>query len=85
MGGRCATLASFLAAATAGGAAGCVATEVTVPAHNVVVRGAPPPLAEPEQASAPTPNSVWVAGYWHWTGMRYTWVPGHWESAPPAF
>jgi hypothetical protein len=26
---------------------------------------------------------VWVSGYWHWTGMQYTWIPGHWEGAPP--
>jgi hypothetical protein len=25
---------------------------------------------------------VWVAGYWHWTGAQYTWVPGHWETPP---
>jgi hypothetical protein len=32
---------------------------------------------------APLPGeTVWVAGYWHWTGMRYTWIPGHWERAP---
>jgi hypothetical protein len=26
---------------------------------------------------------VWIAGYWHWSGMQYTWIPGHWENAPP--
>jgi hypothetical protein len=33
--------------------------------------------------AAAAPGAVWVAGYWHWTGMQYTWIPGHWENAPP--
>ena len=72
-------------AASASAQAACVATETAFPARGVVVRGPPPePITEPPpQASAPSPASVWVAGYWHWTGMQYTWIPGHWENAPP--
>lgn len=42
----------------------------------------PPPLAE-DRPPAPRNDAQWVAGYWHWTGMQYAWIPGHWESAPP--
>ncbi len=63
--------------------AGCVATETTAPVRGVVVSGPPPaPIAE-VIVVAPAPGSVWVAGYWHWTGMQYAWIPGHWEKAPP--
>src|ERR1039458_6433471 len=33
----------------------------------------------------PAPNSVWVPGYWEWTGAQYTWAPGYWAVPPPAF
>ena len=31
----------------------------------------------------PVGRVVWVAGYWHWTGMQFTWIPGHWEGERP--
>jgi hypothetical protein len=44
-----------------------------------------PPAPLPEfQSTAPAPGMVWVAGYWHWDGTDHVWVPGHWESPPPA-
>jgi YmgG-like glycine-zipper protein/YXWGXW repeat-containing protein len=33
----------------------------------------------------PGPNSVWVPGYWEWTGNGYTWTPGYWTMPPPGF
>jgi hypothetical protein len=62
---------------------GCV-VEAAVPVPNGVAVGGPPPQPVSEMRPPP-PNTrmVWVAGYWHWTGMQYTWIPGHWESAPP--
>jgi hypothetical protein len=27
------------------------------------------------------PGQVWSCGYWHWDGVRYAWVDGHWT--PP--
>jgi len=44
---------------------------------------APAPLPELEY-DAPAPGMVWAAGYWHWNGVDHVWVPGHWESPPPA-
>ncbi len=65
-------------------AAGCVVTAGPAPFGGVVAVSGPPP--EPVQEPRPPavrPRAVWVAGYWHWTGMQYTWIPGHWEAGPP--
>jgi hypothetical protein len=49
----------------------------------LAVSGPPPaPLEDRRPWQPPEPGSVWVAGYWHWTGMQYTWIPGHFERAP---
>jgi hypothetical protein len=43
-----------------------------------------PPAPLPEIRSlAPVPGMVWVAGWWHWDGTAYVWLPGRWESPPP--
>jgi hypothetical protein len=64
--------------------AGCVATEAPLPPRGVVVSGPPPaPLVEPARPPPPGPTAVWIVGYWHWTGIQYAWIPGHWENAPP--
>ncbi len=39
--------------------------------------------AQPLASAPPTRSGQrWVSGYWHWTGVEYTWIPGHWEPAP---
>jgi hypothetical protein len=59
----------------------CVATTET-PARAIIVTSLPPaPLAE-ERTPQPRPSTVWIAGYWHWTGIQYAWIPGHWEASP---
>lgn len=69
----------FLAGALA---AGCVIEAGPAPV-GVPVSGPPPqPVAE-APSRPPAPQAIWVAGYWHWTGMQYTWIPGHWETPPP--
>jgi hypothetical protein len=63
---------------------GCVAAATAPAARAIVVTGPPPaPIAE-ELTPQPHPASVWIAGYWHWTGIQYAWIPGHWEAAPRA-
>jgi YXWGXW repeat-containing protein len=62
---------------------GCVATVSVPAARGVVVSGPPPAPIVEERPLAPGVGSLWVAGYWHWTGLQYTWIPGHWEARPP--
>jgi YXWGXW repeat-containing protein len=63
---------------------GCVAAVTTPPARAIIVAGPPPaPLVE-ERTPSTQPLAVWIAGYWHWTGIQYAWIPGHWEVAPPS-
>jgi hypothetical protein len=45
---------------------------------------APPPPATPEAVTAaPSPDAVWIPGYWAYDGMRYNWIAAHWEMPPP--
>jgi hypothetical protein len=61
----------------------CIVNEPNTPSTGVAVSGPPPaPIAEALRPPAPA-HAVWVAGYWHWTGVHYTWIPGHWDEAPP--
>jgi hypothetical protein len=63
---------------------GCVASSTTPPVRAIIVAG-PPPAPLVEERPPPTqPLAVWIAGYWHWTGIQYAWIPGHWEVAPPS-
>jgi WXXGXW repeat (2 copies) len=69
--------------------AGCVATVTPLPSRSLVASGPPPaPVREEVPASpanaSPVPGraqSLWLPGYWHWTGTEYAWIPGHWAEA----
>lgn len=63
--------------------AACVVNEPESPPRGVVVNGPPPPPVREDPPPPPSPQSVWVQGYWHWTGMQYAWIPGHWDAPPP--
>lgn len=69
--------------ATGGGLVGCVVNEPEAPTRGVVVNGPPPAPVREERPAAPGAQSVWVSGYWHWTGMQYAWIPGHWDAPRP--
>jgi hypothetical protein len=65
-------------------ATACVATESPVAPRGIAVSTPPPaPQVEAQRSPAPSAGSVWIEGYWHWTGMQYAWIPGHWETAQP--
>lgn len=83
MGARSKTVGIVTACALAAGSAACVVNEPEVPARGVVVSGPPPAALAEQPPPAPGPGASWVRGYWHWTGMQYAWIPGHWEAAPP--
>jgi hypothetical protein len=70
------------AVACAGLLLGCVANEPVTPARGVSVSGPPPAPLQDERPPQPSGQATWVAGYWHWTGVHYAWIPGHWEQAP---
>jgi hypothetical protein len=62
---------------------GCVAAESAIPSRAVIVSGLPPAPIMEEPTPPPQAHAVWIAGYWHGTGVQYAWIPGHWEGAPP--
>ena len=64
------------------GSSACVTQPEGPPTRSMVVGSPPPaPLAE-TLPPRPSPSSAWIAGYWHWNGIDYVWVPGHWIEPP---
>ncbi len=43
----------------------------------------PPPPQREVVVIQQDSRTVWIEGYWFYTGREYAWVPGHWESPPP--
>jgi hypothetical protein len=76
-------IATCLSFAAALFVAGCVVEAGVSASSGVAVAGPPPEPMREARPAPPNPQAVWVAGYWHWTGMQYTWIPGHWEQAAP--
>lgn len=44
-------------------------------------RVGPPPLRVESPTLQPSPNHVWMPGYWKWAGINYEWVEGRWVKA----
>jgi hypothetical protein len=81
--GKAITAGAVVLLAVLSSATGCVVEAGASASAGVAVTGPPPePMREP-RPPPPDAQAVWVAGYWHWSGMQYTWIPGHWENAPP--
>jgi hypothetical protein len=53
---------------------GVEASSLAAPPQVVASAGAPVELIPPERKDA-----EWVAGYWHWDGVRYVWQGGRYE------
>jgi len=48
-----------------------------------IVNTAPPALQQDVVLAQPSPQHVWLAGYWTWQNNNgYRWVAGHWELPP---
>jgi hypothetical protein len=47
-----------------------------------VVTQAPPELEQEVVLARPSPQDVWLAGYWTWQNDRYEWMAGHWQLPP---
>jgi hypothetical protein len=77
----CAAVGSCIALGVA--SVGCVATTSAPPSRAIIVSGPPPAPIVEEPTLPPHAQAMWIAGYWHWTGIQYAWIPGHWEEAPP--
>ena len=76
-------LVSSFSLALGSTASACVVNEPDSPPRGVVVSGPPPAPVREDRPAPPSPQAVWVSGYWHWSGMQYAWIPGHWDSPPP--
>jgi hypothetical protein len=76
-----AALAFFLLISVA--LAGCVVVPDQDHYVGGVVMVAPPPVRVEVAGVAPSPDAVWVAGYWSWVGGRHEWVGGHWVPGRP--
>ena len=73
----------FALTACALGLSACVVAVEERPPRAVYVAGPPPhPLGDVRPGPA-TPGAAWIDGYWHWNGVHYVWIPGHWEAPPP--
>jgi hypothetical protein len=58
-------------------------TATTPGAATTIVTTAPPALQSDVVLAQPSPNYVWLAGYWTWHNSNgYQWVAGHWELPP---
>ena len=58
------------------------AQAVDQPAPYVVVQQAPPELIVESQPAPPSPDEVWIGGYWNWDNQKYSWQAGRYERPP---
>ena len=59
-----------------------VYVERRAPATEVVVVEEPPPVRVEVRPACPSPNHVWVSGYWWWNGRTHVWIAGAWHPRP---
>ncbi|HJZ87397.1 MAG TPA: hypothetical protein VKN99_19620 [Polyangia bacterium] len=55
------------------------------PVAEVEVELAPPPQQVEAVPAPPYGGAVWIEGYWHWSGVRYIWIGGHYERPRPGW
>ncbi|WP_082711787.1 CDI system lipoprotein BcpO [Burkholderia singularis] len=42
----------------------------------------PPPKQEMEPVLPSWSNTMWVMGFWKWSGTEWVWIPGHLAPKP---
>jgi len=50
---------------------------------HAVAAAPPPPLLVESAGTPPSRESVWIPGFWSWTGLRFVWVAGTWSAPRP--
>jgi hypothetical protein len=60
-----------------------VSASVAIGLPSVRVAVAPPPLQVETRPPCPSPNHLWVSGYWRWQGGKHIWAPGSWQERRP--
>ncbi len=48
----------------------------------IVVNQAPPAPLQDTMLPQPSPQDVWIPGYWAWRNNQQQWIAGHWEIPP---
>src|ERR1035438_4058566 len=52
------------------------------PTSTVIVTQAPPAMQQEVVLAQPSPQYVWIRGFWTWRDNQYQWMAGHWELPP---
>jgi hypothetical protein len=60
----------------------CVGTQLFTACSQYGVATAPPPAPEEAVIAAPSPNSVWVPGYYEYKNGAYVWTNGSYQIPP---
>jgi len=67
----------------AGNPANVIIENATPGTTTTIVNAAPPVLRPDVVLAQPSPDYVWLTGYWTWHDNNgYRWVAGHWELPP---
>src|SRR5271155_5825996 len=53
-------------------------TATPVVSTTIITQQAPPALQTELVIAQPSPEHVWLAGYWTWRNDQYQWMAGHW-------
>jgi hypothetical protein len=78
---HCLTLCAALLAAPTVSHAQIRASVSVTPIYRI--RTPPPAMRVDVRPAQPSPNHVWINGYWRWTNNQHVWSPGRWEMGRP--